>query len=797
MNPERWQRIKEIVYEAVELDARQRQAYLERACNGDTTLRREVETLVAASDEAGTFLDQIVPPHGAADDDLAGSMIGPYRLTVEIGRGGMGIVYRAVREDEYRQFVAIKIVKHGLNAGDMLVRFRHERQILALLNHPNIARMLDGGTTQDGRPYFVMELVAGRPIDAYCDENQLGIKERLRLFVKVCAAVAHAHRHLVIHRDLKPDNILITSDGEPKLLDFGIAKVFTPDQQEGGSTLTSAWVRLLTPDYASPEQVLGERITTATDIYSLGAVLYELLTGAKVHRLANASITELERVICRTDALKPSESPGAKRELRGDLDTILFKALQKQPERRYLHVEQFAEDIGRYLEGQPVLARPDTFRYRAGKFCRRNKAVTAAAAVVLITLIAGVIGISWQARIARRERAIAERRFNDVRKLAGSMIFEVDGEISLVAGATKARELLLARSLEYLDRLSKDAGNNPDLARELAAGYEKVAGVRGLGGVANLGLPEVAVENIRKALTLREQVLASNPSSLGFRVELADTARQLAGITRDPAEATRLIQRSREILEEAVRQRPTDQRLRIYLANVIFQGAGLMQTTQPQQAIAQFQQALALYQDPNDISLTHKRIGALLVIGGDIDRSLEEYRAAVALDEETVRRQPDNARAKMNLSFGYSDWGYVLYQSKRPKEAIEKYLLAEGIREQQAAADPRDYRARRAMVSISWRLLQAQAAAGDKPAARQTLRNAVGLGEALVQDFPRHPDAVNELMNVYMTAGEASRDLEGCSQAILWYEKLRKYAVAQKMPVAQADQHLAECRSTH
>jgi tetratricopeptide (TPR) repeat protein len=797
MNPERWQCIKDIVYAVVELGSDERQAYLEQACNGDTTLRREVETLVAASDQAGAFLDQSVLP-SAAGDDLIGSLVGQYRLKDEIGGGGMGIVYRAVREGEFRQEVAVKIVKRGMNPDDLLARFRHERQILALLNHPNIATVLDGGTTPDGRPYFVMELVAGRPISGYCDENQLGIKERLRLLIKVCAAVSHAHRHLVIHRDLKPANILITSEGEPKLLDFGIAKVFTPDGQDGGTTLTSTWLRLFTPDYASPEQVLGDRITTATDVYSLGAVLYELLAGAKVHRIANPSLTELERAICRTDPIWPSENPGAKRELRGDLDTIILKALQKEPERRYLHVEQLAADIGRYLEGQPVLARPDTIRYRAGKFCRRNKAVTAAAAIVLVTLIAGVISISWQARVARRERAIAERRFNDVRMFAGSMIFEVDREISLVAGATKARELLLARSLEYLDRLSQDAGNNPELARELAAAYEKVAGVRGMeGGIANLGLPEVPVENMRKALTLREQVLASNPSSLDFRVELADTSRRLAGITKDPAEATRLIQHSREILEEVVREKPTDQRLRSYLANVHFQTAGLIQAARPQEAIAELRQALSLYQDPNDISLAHKRIGALLVIGGDIDRSLEEYRAAVALDEETVRRQPDNARAKMNLSFGYSDWGYVLYQSKRPKEAIEKYRLAEAIRAQQAAADPRDFRARRALVSITWRLLGTQALVGDKAAAQVTLRKAVRLGEALVQDFPQSADAPNELMSVYMTAGDATRDLEGCAPAMLLYEKLRKYAVAQKVPVTTVDERIANCRSAH
>src|ERR1700683_2514743 len=245
MTAERWQSIKDIVYAVVELDPDEREAYLEQACGGDTSLRREVETLVAANDQAGAFLDRAVLSR-PVDEDLTGSLIGHYRLTEEIGRGGMGIVYRAVREGEFRQGVAGKIVKRGMNADDLLARFRHERQILALLHHSNIATMLDGGTTPDDRPYFVMELVTGRPIGDYCDQNQIGINERLRLFIKVCAAVAHAHRHLIIHRDLKPANILITSEGEPKLLDFGIAKVFTPDRPDAGSTLTSAWVRLFT-----------------------------------------------------------------------------------------------------------------------------------------------------------------------------------------------------------------------------------------------------------------------------------------------------------------------------------------------------------------------------------------------------------------------------------------------------------------------------------------------------------------------------------------------------------------------
>ena len=370
MTADRWQQVRDILYAASQLEGGARLQCLNENCVGDTALREEVERLLSALEKAGEFLDPY--PGGMAAQSQA-LRIGPYLILGEAGRGGMGVVYRAVRDDDYRQEVAIKVVKAGAETDFLNGRFRLERQALALLNHTNIARLLDGGTTPDGRLYLVMEWIEGRPITQYCCTHDLSLPERLKLFLEVCQAVEHAHRNLVVHRDLKSSNILITSEGRPKLLDFGIAKIFSPEASD--EPLTLAGARLLTPDYASPEQVRGEAVTTATDVYSLGAVLYETLTRAKRLQFHTRTPAEIERTVCTQVPLPPSAANGPSAipgpELRGDLDNIVIKALQKEPQRRYGSVNQFSEDIRRYLQGLPVVARKDTFPYRASKFARR------------------------------------------------------------------------------------------------------------------------------------------------------------------------------------------------------------------------------------------------------------------------------------------------------------------------------------------------------------------------------------------------------------------------------------------
>jgi WD40 repeat protein/predicted Ser/Thr protein kinase len=413
MNEHHWREIERIFEAAVEHDTTERAAFVQAACAGDEALRREVERLLAADQKAQQIGSRFLasPLHSAPDTKL-----GHYRLRHEIARGGMGAVWLAERADEqFEQQVAIKLMRAG--SAELQHRFQHERQILADLNHPNIARLLDGGTTADGRPYFVMEYIEGVPLDEYCHQQQLPVRARLQLFRQVCAAVQYAHQHLIIHRDLKPANILVTADGTPKLLDFGVAKLLQPDLT--ASHHTQNGLTPMTPAYASPEQIRGEKLSTASDVYSLGVVLYELLTGQSPYQLTTNTFSELSKAICEQEPTRPSAARMKETKsdssliphpssLRGDLDSIVLMALRKEPTARYSSVEQFSADIQRYLDGLPTLARKGTFAYRAVKYVRRYKVPVAAAALLLLSLLGGIGATSRQAQIARAEQAKAE-----------------------------------------------------------------------------------------------------------------------------------------------------------------------------------------------------------------------------------------------------------------------------------------------------------------------------------------------------------------------------------------------------
>ncbi|HZU25243.1 MAG TPA: serine/threonine-protein kinase, partial [Bryobacteraceae bacterium] len=433
MSPTRWAQVQEVFLEAAALPhARQRSAFLDRACRGDLELRVEVEALLTADDNAEEQIEDAVQAASviAFADDLIGRRVGSWLIEREIGRGGMGSVFLGVRADsEFRKRIAIKVIRRGMDTEDVLARFRHERQILASLEHPNIARLLDGGSTSDGRPYLVMEYVPGRRIDEYCRFRHISLAERLRLFCQVCEAVAHAHRNLVVHRDLKPGNILVTQDGEPKLLDFGIAKLLDGDAPGAAAqtVLTTAGPRM-TLEYGSPEQLRGLPVTTATDVYSLGAVLYELICGERAHALEKYTNEEIERVICEEEPARPSVVAARQglpwaRQLEGDLDNITLMALRKESDRRYSSVEQLAGDIRRYQTGLPVLAREDTVIYRSRKFLMRHRLGALAAALAAIGLIGGAgvalreaaradaqrVAAEMHRQTAERERARAER----------------------------------------------------------------------------------------------------------------------------------------------------------------------------------------------------------------------------------------------------------------------------------------------------------------------------------------------------------------------------------------------------
>ena len=679
MKAESWQRVKQVLDEAIALEASERNGFLDEACAGDPELRREVDSLLSSHEQAGTgFLKNPAVSLKSAAQQLAprsGRSVGVYQITDEIGRGGMGEVYRAVRSDgQYTKEVAIKLVRGGFDSASVLERFRNERQILASLDHPNIARLLDGGTAEDGVPYLVMELIEGQPIDQYCDERNLGIADRLHLFRQVCGAVQYAHQRLVIHRDIKPSNVLVTKDGTPKLLDFGIAKILD-ETGDGQTTLTLA----MTPEYASPEQIRGEPITTATDVYSLGVVLYQLLTGLSPYPRQTSSSLELARAVCETEPGRPSSivlkprpaEPGISsrhvrstvegspaklhRRLAGDLDNIVLMALRKEPQRRYASVEQFSEDIRRHLDGLPVTATRGSWRYRAGKFVTRNKVGVVATATVALAILAGIGATVREARIARQqaeiaqtERAKAEQRFNDVRKLANSLIFEIHDSIQNLPGATPSRKLLLDRAVEYLDKLSQDSGGDVDLQRELAWGYQRLSAVQGDTTQSNLGQISAAEVSVGKSIAFFEVVAKSNPHNLTDQLNLAMAYRRRA---------------FNDVYERNGRQE-IDQALAIT--------DPLMKTDAAKPEVR------------NERSLELQILGAIQDATGDRLKAVDTLRTFLDLRRDILRTNPDYKGIRRGVANATVQLGFQLGRFGNREEAMQ--FLNQGINQYEALA---------------------------------------------------------------------------------------------------------------
>jgi serine/threonine protein kinase/tetratricopeptide (TPR) repeat protein len=529
MTPERWQQIRELLHVALEREPAERAAWLAHACEDDAALRSEVELLIASYEEDQDFMET---PAVAAESLFAdeaplsseGRLLGAYRLIREIGQGGMGTVFLAVRaDDEYHKRVAIKLVRRGMDTEQILSRFRHERQILASLDHPNIAGLLDGGTTQDGLPYFVMEYIEGQPIDRFCDDHKLTTVERLQLFRTACSAVHFAHQNLIVHRDLKPSNILVTPDGTPKLLDFGIAKLLKPELYAQTIAPTATTLRPMTPDYASPEQVKGQPITTASDIYSLGVLLYELLSGHRPYRIKSYSPVEIERVICEQEPERPSAAVGRtvnthsadgvtgrltpetvsrpreghverlRRRLQGDLDNIILMAMRKEARRRYASVEQFSEDIRRHLEGLPVIARKDTFNYRAGKFITRNKVAVAVALAFMLLSAAAIVVVVQQSVRAARERDKAKQVSAFLAE-----IFKVSDPGESRGNSVTAREILD----QGAQRIDKELSGQPEVQATLMATIGEV--------YERLGLYDSAAPLLEKSLDTRVALFGRN-----------------------------------------------------------------------------------------------------------------------------------------------------------------------------------------------------------------------------------------------------------------------------------------------
>ncbi len=757
-NQNRWRKLKDVFNEAVELTPESRASYLAALRRDEETLYQELAELIDIDREAEDFLGE---PISLKSDFFSsspvGETVGNYRIVREIERGGMGMVFEAVRFDgEFEQRVAVKLVNRHFLSDELIKRFKKERQIHAKLEHSNIVRLLDGGFTNDKTPYYVMEFIEGTPINVYCRENNLDTDQRLNLFLQVCEAVAYAHRQLIVHRDLKPSNILVTKNEQVKLLDFGIAKILEADTDAQTQTQNAP----LTPAYSSPEQIKGETITTASDVFSLGAILYELLTGKSPHEIYGVGRMEILRGICEVEPVAPSrtvkdelqitnyelqneenqsqtntDKPGFQskdqrpktedqksnpkskiqnpKSLKGDLDNIVLKALRKEKERRYNSVEQFAEDIKSYLKGLPVKAHPQSFKYRASKFIKRNRWLVGfgTAAVLLIAIGVGVA--IWQFFVAQHERQIAEQRFDQVRKIANSLILNYHDEIAKLEGSTKLRENLVVDAVNYLDVVSREETENPELLKESAIAYRKIGDVQGKPYHANLGKLDEALVNYQKSVNLLEKAITLTPSDISLKDELLKSYDALA-LARNrldaPLESEAIIRKAIALGEEVSASDDNLDRkilllqMRATLGDV--QGKTIDKYDIYKQALAKTQ---TLYQsNQSDVRLTklldtfNQRFGTLLVWLGEAEmlkgnteaaddyyrQSLEYHRQQLYYEEILIPLGFYGQTNRRPLADAYSNVAASLIKLRRYDEALKNVETAISLIQNMQRNDP-------------------------------------------------------------------------------------------------------------
>ncbi|MFY9844165.1 MAG: serine/threonine-protein kinase [Terriglobales bacterium] len=767
MQPERWRRLEQLYHAAMEREEDQRAAFLEASCVDDT-LRREVESLIAYAQMGGRIIDkpalEVVAAAVAEDlcagvsgqsDKRIGTRIAQYRIVEKLGVGGMGDVYRAVRaDDQFHKQVAIKLVRPGLDTEFVYARFRKERQILAGFEHENIARLLDGGTTDEGLPYFVMEIVEGKPIDEYCDEAALGTLARLDLFQSVCSAVQYAHQRLVVHRDIKPSNILVTSDGVPKLLDFGIATILSPESYSPEADPTVTAMRMMTPQFASPEQLRGEAITTTTDVYSLGVVLYRLLTGHLPYRLDTNSPYDLAHAICEVEPVKPSTAVGQpgqlvgrngeavrvtlewvssrrntspeklRRTLSGDLDQILLKALRKEPQRRYSSAQDFAGDLRSYALALPVSARRGTFSYRGGKFIKRNKLSLSVTAIFALVVLAGVVAIAREARIARIQQTRAERRFESLRTLTNSLLFEFHDSIEHLPGSTAARELVVRRALEYLDQIAAEAHDDPATLRDLAAAYERLGQIQSqafhphTGGTGSL---QQANELFEKALEIRRRLVSSNPGDMSLQFDLLGSMLNVAGVYEERGDLDRALdlQQQRLEIEERLAAKHDSEELRSAI------GSSLI------------------------------GVGDLKIWLGDYESAVDYMRRALAMSQAALDASPESFQARRGVLRAHSWLGTALKFDRKYAEAATETRKGLAVAEQLAAGDPNNSYVQRYIGSDTEELCKCLAYAGLFSEVRRYCRRAMAIDEDMMKSDKDNVQATADFASTNLTTGLA------------------------------------------
>jgi serine/threonine protein kinase/tetratricopeptide (TPR) repeat protein len=778
------------------------------------------------------------PAQAGLEDDR----FGPYRILRRIGEGGMGSIYLAEQSQPIQRQVALKVIKLGMDTRQVVARFESERQALALMDHPNIAHVYEAGTSERGRPYFVMEYVDGVAITQYCDQHLLNTRERLELFGPVCLALQHAHQKGIIHRDIKPSNVLVTEqDGKPfpKVIDFGIAKA-TDQRQAEYSAFTLLGNFAGTPEYMSPEQadLSSQDIDTTTDVYSLGVLLYELLVGALPFEgrfLREAGMAELLRIIREEDAPTPSDKltklgdtaaevarcrrtdPATlRRQLAGDLNWIVMKALEKDRRRRYASVSELAADVRRHLEDHPVLASPPSRLYRARKFVRRHKVSVSAGLLVALSLVAGLIAVGWEARVAEvrrrdaegqraradgeaaqarmersraeelareanaqrnqaeahRQEAEAQRRdaeelFGGVRDLANSMIFDVADQIAELHGATAARETLVRKAVTYLDRLSKDPRATPELRKELAHAYLKIGDLQGLGVHPNLGDRTGAFQSYARSVALLEPLVKVRPQDPVLLHLLIEAYRRRGLLQEQEADAETDYARSIAMAEARLAAEPKSQEARHDLASSLawLTARGIYQATVSERDILR---ARALFEelvkegakDPDirrELAWQYQNLGNLYM-NRDPQRSLNSLSTAIEQFASLAREYPANALYGREHAAALINASRVLQALNRTEEAVEYCKRAVALQQQVVDGDARNVSFRLDLVQFQLNLVFFLSNAGNRQEAMDTLKQALAEREQLVAEQPANPEfryqraSLNE--RVGFTAGQ-------------------------------------------
>jgi eukaryotic-like serine/threonine-protein kinase len=659
MKSNRWSLIEEIFQGALDRPAAERKQYLAEACGNDPELLREVESLLANDVDAESVLHSLVADNvkqmteSSIASDL-GSQVGPYLLVRELDSGGMGVVYLAVRsDDQYFQIVAIKMIRKGLETAELVQRFRVERQILATLNHPNIGAILDGGETKDGRPFIVMEYVEGQPITLASEGRALSIRQRIELFRSLCSAVHYAHQKLIIHRDIKPSNVMVTPEGVVKLIDFGTSKPLEPQTVLSDGNPTQSGFHLMTPDYASPEQVQGKQLTTATDIYSLGVLLFELLTGSRPYTLRDLSPAAAERALVEQHSRKASSAPNlsrrSRKEIAGDLDKIVLMAMNYDPVQRYLSVQHLDEDLLRYLQGRPIAARSASPLYTLKKLVQRNKTVVLTAFAIAAVLIGSVL-VYW------RQSRKADRRVAQVRILANSAITDMTDKLQHSSASIETQAALFHSALTYLDELRQSTGNDPRLLLELSKAYVRVGDLEGSPFVANLGNSGTAVISYQKAWQAAQEAHARLPGDESTQA-LIEASQRLGGIQTflgNLREAHDNYQQGLSWAQSFWQRKPADPvRKRLLAMNYAGLGDVDLSNLHPDQALQWFSMAFQIFgtspsgEDHDQLLIgLYSDTGRALNELGKQSQALESDRKAATLAEALAQRYPSSVHAR-------------------------------------------------------------------------------------------------------------------------------------------------------